>query len=131
MTHWNERYQCGEHAHDDPHPLVTRFASTLPPGRALDVACGVGRHSLWLAQLGWTVSAVDYSSTAIESLRERAEKAYVTVHSRIADLEQNEFLIEPAAFDLVVVCNYLQRSLFLSSKEGTRIGGIVIAIIAL
>jgi tellurite methyltransferase len=131
MSDWNERYRRGEHTNDDPHPLVVKVASRLAPGRALDVACGAGRHAIWLAQRGWNVTAVDYSDTAIEILRERSRQHGVAVDPHIADLERHEFVIESAKYDLIVVCNYLQRDLFASIKEGTRIGGIVIAVIAM
>ena len=53
MNDWDKRYEAGEHVNDAPHPLITGFVSKLTPGRALDVASGTGRHSLWLAERGW------------------------------------------------------------------------------
>jgi SAM-dependent methyltransferase len=129
MTHWDERYARGEHLDDEPHPLVVRFASQLPSGRALDVACGTGRHALWLAERGWRVTAVDSSAVALEVLRRRAVQKRVPVDCRLADLERHEFVIEAGGYDLVVVCNYLQRDLFPSIKAGTSENGLVIAVI--
>jgi SAM-dependent methyltransferase len=131
MADWNERYKRGEHTCDEPYPLVVRFASQLAPGRALDIACGVGRHAIWLAERGWRVTAVDYSPVAIEILQQRAAEKRVAIDSRIADLERHEFLIEPRSYDLIVVCNYLQRDLFPSLKEGLLSGGMVIAVAAM
>lgn len=131
MPDWDERYRRGEHTNDEPHPLVVEFASKLKPGRALDVACGAGRHAIWLVERGWQVTAVDSSRVAIEILRRRAGEKDLTVDSRIADLELHEFVIKPEAYDLIVVCNYLQRDLFPAIKAGARIGGVVIAVIAL
>src|SRR2546422_4647992 len=59
VTNWDERYRQGEHTNDQPHPLITRFASKLAPGRALDLASGPGRHAIWLAERGWQVTAVE------------------------------------------------------------------------
>ena len=95
MANWNERYKHGQHISDEPHPLVVRFASPYPAGHALDLACGVGRHAIWLAERGWKVTAVDYSNVAIDILRQRATEKGVTVDSRVADLERHEFVIEP------------------------------------
>src|SRR5262249_44345425 len=131
MTDWNERYRQGEHINDLPHPLIVQFASGLATGRALDVACGAGRHSIWLAERGWRVTAVDSSQVAIELLQQRASAAGLTMDCRIANLERHEFTIEPGAYDLIVVCNYLQRDLFPSIKEGTAASGLVIAVIAM
>src|SRR5437867_6936640 len=108
MANWNERYKHGQHISDEPHPLVVRFASPNLAGHALDLACGVGRHAIWLAQRGWKVTAVDYSNVAIDILRQRATEKGVTVDSRVADLERHEFVIEPRSYDLTVVCQYLQ-----------------------
>ncbi|PYS01116.1 MAG: hypothetical protein DMG16_13975 [Acidobacteria bacterium] len=131
VTDWDERYRQGEHTTDQPHPLITRFSSTLAPGRVLDLASGPGRHAMWLAERGWQVTAVDYSRTAIEILRQRCLAKGLAVNSVIADLERHEFGIPPESYDLIIVCNYLQRDLFAPLKAGTRIGGTAMAVIAL
>src|SRR5438477_8559441 len=99
MTDWNERYRQGEHTHDDPHPLVVQFVPQMRRGRALDIACGVGRHALWLADRGWRVTAVDSSNVAIDMLQQSAADKHVTVDSRVADLERHEFIIESRSYD--------------------------------
>lgn len=131
MPDWNERYRKGEHANDPPHPVLVEFAASLTPGFALDLACGTGRHTLWIAQHGWRVIAVDNSHVALELLQERARSRGLNVETVLADLERHEFEISPEAYDLIVVCNYLQRDLFGSIREGARVGGMVIAIIAM
>src|SRR2546425_738049 len=109
MTDWDRRYREGEHARDEPHPLVTGFAAKLTPGFGLDVACGAGRHAIWLAERGWQVTAVDSSRVAIEILEQRASEKGLAVNTVLADLERHEFVIEPESYELIVVCNYLQR----------------------
>ena len=131
MADWDKRYREGEHFNDEPHPLITEIVSSLKPGRALDVACGPGRHAIWLAERGWAVTGVDSSRIAIELLQERAGAKGVVIDSITADLEKREFAIEPESYDLIVVCNYLQRDLFPAIRAGTRVGGIVIVIIAM
>lgn len=131
MTDWDERYQRGEHTDDEPHRLVVEFASKLEPGRALDLACGAGRHAIWLAGRGWQVTAVDNSRVAIEILRRRAGEKGLAIDSRTADLERRDFIIEPATYDLILNCCYLQRDLFPAIKAGARVGGVVIAVIAM
>ena len=61
----------------DPPPEVLAFAPTLPPGRALDLGCGPGRASIYLARLGWQVDGVDFVPQAIETARQRAQAASV------------------------------------------------------
>src|SRR5437016_7517746 len=131
MSDWDRRYREGEHLRDEPHPLITGFAAKLVPGSALDVASGPGRHAIWLAQRGWQVTAVDSSPIAIGILQERAREKGLVVNAVLADLERHEFIIEPESFELIIVCHYLQRDLFPSIRVGTRIGGVVIAAIAM
>lgn len=64
---WDARYSSVEHPWGSAPAaaLSARFAE-LTPGRAVDLGCGDGRHARWLADSGWTVDAVDFSSVAIE-----------------------------------------------------------------
>ena len=131
MPDWDARYRADQHTRDSPHLLVTEFASGIPARRALDLACGTGRHALWLAERGWSVTAVDSSAVALQILSERAAEKAVKVESVLADLEQHEFFITENSYDLIVVCNYLQRDLFPAIRSGVRGDGLVIAIIAM
>jgi SAM-dependent methyltransferase len=130
---WNERYISGDRAKEDleppPNPLLAETASKLPAGKALDLACGTGRNAVWLAERGWQVTAVDGSSAAIDLLRQRAAKSGVSVHTQVADLETDEFRIEPGSWSLIAMCFYLQTALFEPAKRGVKSGGLVLAIV--
>jgi SAM-dependent methyltransferase len=89
----------------EPNRFLVAEAAGLPTGRALDLACGEGRNALWLAELGWSVTAVDYSSVAIAKARARAEREKRDVEFICEDLLVYE--PETAAYDLVLVL-YLQ-----------------------
>lgn len=101
----------------------------LPPGRALDLACGPGRHSLYLARLGWRVTAVDSSPVAIGLLREQAGRLAIDAH--LADLERGEFAIAPDSYQLICDFLYLQRDLFPQIRAGVHPGGIFVGAIHL
>jgi len=88
----------------------------VSPGRALDLACGSGRHARWLAARGWDVTAVDVDIN-IESLP--------GVRCVKADLELKQFFIEPNAWDLIVCWLYWQSDLLPDIAAGLRAGGIV------
>lgn len=92
--------------------LVSALAN-VPPGQALDLACGSGRHSVWLRDLGWRVTAVDRDPVTLPDV--------IYVH---ADLENHEFAIEPAAWDLIVCCLYWQEDLLPEIAAGLKPGGI-------
>lgn len=130
---WDERYRSGERAAEDlnaaPAPLLVEAAMKFAPGKALDLACATGRNALWLAQQGWSVTAVDGSQAAIETLRSRASERGVTLNTRVADLEKHEYRIQPSSWDLVAICYYLQRDLFQPAKQGVVPGGILISIV--
>lgn len=129
MADWDERYTRGEHIITEPMPLMVRIIETLAPGRALDLACGTGRHAIFLAERGWRVTAVDGSRVGIELLKKNAREHGVEVDARVADLEQNGFEIESEAYDLIGVFYYLQRDLFAQIRAGVAAGGVVIAAI--
>lgn len=130
---WDERYRSGSRPEHDleptPTPLLVETANNLPPGRALDLACGAGRNALWLAGRGWQVTAIDGSPAAIEILRRRAAEQHLTIDARVADLERGEYRIEPGGWDLIAMCYYLQRDLLEPAKQGVAPGGIVLAIV--
>jgi SAM-dependent methyltransferase len=131
LEDWNQRYRDGEYLVDRPAPLLERFALPLEPGRALDLACGPGRHALYLAARGWHVTAVDGSPIAIDILSARAGERRLEIDARVADLERNQFQITPCAFDLICDCYYLQRDLFGPIQSGVRPGGLAIVIVLL
>jgi SAM-dependent methyltransferase len=103
---WDRRYAEADLLWSaTPNRFLVEEACDLPPARALDLACGEGRNALWLAELGWRVTAVDYSSVAIEKARDRAARAGASVDFACADLL--EYMPEAGAYDLVLVL-YLQ-----------------------
>lgn len=131
---WNARYSRREALHGfEPSPPLPLIANLAPRGRALDLACGAGRHAIYLAGLGWTVDAVDASRVGLDVMAETAAERNVA--SRItaieADLESPEcvFVIAPEAYDLVCDFYFLERSLFPAIREGVRPGGYLVAAI--
>jgi tellurite methyltransferase len=111
----------------DAYGLLVETAQKLTPGRALDLACGTGRNAVWLAKHGWKVTAVDRSPSAIGTLRQRCP----AVDARVADLEKHDFPVAQEAWDLIVVCLYLQRDLFEHMKQGVKRGGIALVTVLL
>ncbi len=81
---------------------LREYAQALPPGTALDLACGEGGDALWLASQGWTVTALDFASAAVE--RGRAAAAERGLADRLtwvcADLAQWK---PPEGYDLVTM----------------------------
>ena len=101
----------------------------LKAGKALDLACGTGRHAIFLAENNWRVTAVDNSAVGIEIARQRAEEKNVEIDFRVADLEKGEFKPEENSYDLICDFYYLQRELFAEMKKGVKAGGIIVSTI--
>ncbi len=67
---WNERYTGTDLVWSaTPNQFVAAELGSLPPGRAVDLAAGEGRNALWLASLGWQVTAVDFAAAGLEKGR--------------------------------------------------------------
>jgi SAM-dependent methyltransferase len=99
---WNRRYaDAGLVWSAEPNRFVAASLGALPPGRALDLACGEGRNALWLAGKGWRVTAVDYARVAVDKGRERAGREGLDVDWVVGDV----LAYQPPAegFDLVLI----------------------------
>lgn len=109
---------------DTPSDWLTGNVDLLPRGgRVLDVACGKGRHALWLAAHGFTVYAIDRNADAIASLRESAESRGLHITTAVIDLETDPVPQLPPDFDVVLVFNYLHRPLMPSLLAAVKPGG--------
>ena len=103
---WDRRYSAPDLVWGaGPNRRLVTEVGGLPIGRALDLGAGEGRNALWLASLGWRVTAVDFSPVGISRLRDMAAERNLAVDAVVADLRRYE---PPSdAFDLVILL-YLQ-----------------------
>ncbi|NYE35451.1 SAM-dependent methyltransferase [Nocardioides cavernae] len=102
---WDERYAASDLVWSrEPNQLVAAELADLAPGTAVDLAAGEGRNAIWLAGLGWTATAVDFSQVALDKGARLAEDAGLDVTWVCADATTWQ---PPAPVDLVVVA-YLQ-----------------------
>ena len=104
---WDQRYAASDLVWGAaPNRFVeAEFSGVKPRGRALDLACGEGRNTLWLAQQGWRATGVDFSRVAIERGRQLAARGGIEVELIEADVTR--WSPEPATCSLVLVA-YLQ-----------------------
>src|SRR5262245_19630142 len=129
---WNERYTRGEETYDyHPSPPLPAAVHGLAPGLALDLACGAGRHAIFLAERGFRVVAVDWAQAGIDALRAEARRRGVDdrIEAVVADLEAGQLSIEPSRYDLVCDFYFLSRPLFPKMRDGVRPGGLFVAAI--
>ena len=123
LEDWNARYRVNADIARDPAQLLVHAARDLPPGRALDLACGAGRNALWLASRGWDVVAIDGAAEAIRVLQSEQS----SVDARVLDLEAGAPLpFHDESFDLVAILFYLHRPLFAEARRVVKRGGVVV-----
>lgn len=85
--------------HPDESLAQYVYDGLIQPGRAIDMGCGNGRNSIFLARHGFSVEAVDYSKAAIEWARELAEEAGVSISLKQASVFDLD--LQAATYDLV------------------------------
>lgn len=111
-----------DHRLDTPSPWVERFAPLIRQGgTVLDLACGCGRHSRYLARLGLQVTAVDRDPEAIAMLQ-----GTPNVTATIADLEGGPWPYADRRFDGIVVIHYLWRPLLPRLLDALDPGGVLL-----
>ena len=99
---WDERYGVEDFVwKTEPNQFLVAEVVDLAPGRALDLACGEGRNSVWLAERGWQVTGVDFSPVGLAKAGRLAKEHGVEVDGVEADVV--EWDPPGAIFDLVIV----------------------------
>jgi SAM-dependent methyltransferase len=130
---WNDRYRTSDLVWTArANQFVVAEVAGLPPGRALDLAAGEGRNSVWLAEQGWDATAADFSEVAIAKAADLAASRGVEITTVVADA--TEPLPGTPVFDLVLVA-YLQlpepeRSAVLANAAAAVAPGGVLLVIA-
>ena len=122
---WNARWRDKSGELAAPDPWLVKVLPLLPVGATLDVACGRGRNSLFLAEQGHHVTAVDSSEEGLAQLSDTAQERGLTIETLSVDLEAAPAL-PPLAFDLVIDFFYLHRPLFPALTASLRPGGILV-----
>jgi len=147
---WNERYRGALlGAPLEPAEILAECLPLLPTGPALDLACGAGRNTLFLAGRPQSVTAADYSAAALEILESRARAGghpversvdrYAVTHKgvlappqgprgtiRIAEVDLERARLPENSFELILCFQYLQRSLFRGMEKALRPGGFLL-----
>lgn len=114
----------GESPWGAPAAWLIENADLLPRGgKVLDVACGRGRHALWLAGAGFDVHAIDRDPEKIDFLQATAERLHLSISCEVVDLETDPLPSLPGPCDAVLVFNYLHRPLMPALRDALAPGG--------
>ena len=130
---WDARYSERDGAiwSGRPNGRLVAEVADLTPGRAIDVGCGEGADAIWLAQHGWSVTAIDVSDIALGRAREAAARAGVSVEWICDDA-----LLTPLpadAFDLVslqypALPKTAGEAALHTLLDTVRVGGVLLAV---
>lgn len=104
--------------------LVEAVTNHRKPGRALDVAMGQGRNSIFLAKLGWDVIGFDTSKTGLAQARKAAAAAGIKVKTVLASDEEFEFGTEQ--WDLIAILYPIEKRSIYRVRQALKTGGLVV-----
>ncbi|MDF7809147.1 class I SAM-dependent methyltransferase [Pontiellaceae bacterium B12219] len=125
---WDETYSTDEFVYGtEPNDFLKANAEKLKPGSVLCLADGEGRNGVFLAKLGFEVTAVDMSEVGLEKARQLAAENGVEIKTICADL--NDFAIEPDRWDNIIsiFCHLpppLRKKVHAVSANGLTEGGV-------
>lgn len=127
MAAWRGPREFGPAPIDGPAGWVLDNGDLLRPGmRVLDVAAGRGRHALLLAGAGLTVTAVDRDGARMARLAGFAGRLGLSIETQERNLEADDVDLGDAAYDLVVVTNYLHRPLLPAIVRAVAVAGLLL-----
>lgn len=128
ITKWNKKYASSESTGEQlPDDELIRYADLLPKsGLALDLACGLGKNALYLAQQGLDVVALDGSAKGLAVLERLAGTLGLSVRIQTLQADLDEYTLPVAHFDLIVVVRYLNPSLFPAIVLALKPGGVLL-----
>lgn len=115
---WDEKYQNNPMP-DEPINLVSDYATLATGKKALDIACGMGRHSKYLASLGYEVDALDISSVAIAQLQD-----IPNINAKEVDFDT--YTLPKEKYDLIICTYFLERRLFPQMIDALKPNGIIL-----
>jgi SAM-dependent methyltransferase len=131
---WDEHYRAHQRTWGErANPLLVETAEPLPPGVALDLGCGGGGDTVWLARHGWQVTAVDISTVAADQLRDRARELGIGVRV-VTELHNLSRTFPGGKFDLISAQYFhtpfaLCRSQVLrTTAHASRPGGLLLIV---
>ena len=115
---WNKKYASCQMP-DGVAPIVKNYLKYAKGDRALDIACGRGRNTRFIAEHGFMVDAVDISDYALSQIPPSDK-----IRTIEADLD--DYQIPVSAYDLIINCNFLNRNHFPMIMEALRPSGLLI-----
>jgi len=121
---WDRRYAEDSHRKSNPVSLLEEWLPRLPAGKALDVACGLGRNAILLAGAGYRVDAIDISPVGLERARREAGRLDLEINWIEHDLDQAYDF--DSDYDLIVVMWFVNLELIARLCDCLAPGGYLL-----
>lgn len=136
MTRCDDNYFTDKYGMTRTHSEVVHAATIVAPGKTLDLGCGNGRNSLYLAANGFDVTAWDKNPNSIQNLENiRREEGLENLHSAIQDLNNLSFDGEYDFILSTVVLMFLEAKtipgLIANMQRFTKPGGYNLIVAAM
>lgn len=123
---WDARYVAGEAAHVGPPGVFAPYVHLFPTsGQALELACGAGSASVWLAQRGLEVWGVDVSQVAVAQARELAQRNGVGIRCRFDVVDLDDGLPAGPPADVIICHRFRDPGLYRAIAGRLRPGGLL------
>ncbi len=106
--------------------ILMHYAVNGKGMKALDLACGAGRNTIYLAQEQYEVDAVDIAEIALNALRVDASKQGLAEYITPLLQDLDNYIPSREVYDIIVMSNFLDRALLERTKEGLKRGGLYI-----
>lgn len=103
---WSKRYKEREDGLKGPAVFIENKLNHLNKGTVLDLACGDGRNSIFLAKQGFEVTGIDFSEEALKRLNTFSEMEKLEVATKVLDVDNKDELLKLGKFDNIVISNF-------------------------
>ncbi len=122
---WNSKYESDEYiTGKEPSDWLKKNACLLvKKGKALDIAGGEGRNSVFVSTMGYEVTCIDISENGLRKAQSLAQEKNTKITTVLADLDNNSF--KNNEYDLVLCFNFLDRKLFSMIRDTLKSGGLL------
>ena len=105
---------------------IKKYAEKSAGAKALDLACGAGRNTVFLAKQGYEVDALDIAEVALDALRLEAGCEQVSERVNAQHLDLDSYVPSPEHYELIIMMNFLDRALIKRAQEGLKREGLFI-----
>lgn len=118
---WEKKYQEKPNllTQREPSEKLVSIINKIQGRKALDVACGSGKHSIYLAKNDFKVEAIDIAQEALDNLN---KKAFPNITTTCLDLDD---FTPTKQYDIIIKTNFLDRTLIPKLKNALTVNGVL------